>query len=172
MSKSSIKILKSVFKWLAAFFALLFILIVLLINILFPFKFSSEVLSYSKTFDVDYRLIYAVIWTESKFNPKAVSSAGAVGLMQLMPATASWCAEQLNEEYTYEKLFEPNFNIKIGTYYLKYLINKFGENDAIIAYNAGEGNLEKWNGEIKFKETKDYIKRVKLVKKIYSFKSK
>lgn len=170
--KSSTKRLKSVFKYLAAFFALLFIILVLLINILFPYKYNSKVEFYSKTFEVDPRLVYAVIWTESKFNPSAVSSAGAVGLMQLMPATASWCAATLGEVYTYEKLFEPNFNIKLGTYYLKYLIEKFGEHNAIIAYNAGEGNLEKWQGEIKFKETKDYIKRVKLVKKIYNFKSK
>lgn len=166
------KILKDIIKWTAAAAAVFFIAAVVLINVLFPFKYAGAVKQYSQAYGVDSRLVYAVIWTESKFDANAQSGAGALGLMQLMPSTAEWCAAQTGEEYSRQKLFNPEYNIKLGTYYLSYLIHKYGEADAITAYNAGEGNLLEWAGEIRFKETADYIKRVNFAKKIYEFKNK
>jgi len=159
-------------KGVAAGAVVLLVAAVLFLNILFPFKYTGSVEAYSKQYNVDSRLVYAVIWTESKFDKNAVSRAGAVGLMQLLPSTAEWCAEKVGEEYNRQRLYEADYNIKLGTYYLSYLIRKYGENDAITAYNAGERNLSRWAGEVRFKETEEYIKRVWLAKRVYEFKSK
>ena len=117
---------------------------------------------------VNPNLIFAIIKQESNFNEKAVSKVGAVGLMQLMPQTAEWVAQQNGLQYIYSKLFEPSFNIKIGTMYFKYLLNKFNDiKFALCAYNAGEGVLEKWLqnkdfslDKIPYKETKNFVKSV------------
>ena len=94
--------------------------------------------------------------------------------MQLMPSTALWCAKKLNENYTDEKLFEPEFNIKIGVYYIAYLQTVFSSSEHVImAYNAGEGNVKKWlneEGPI-FSETATYLKRVKFCIGVYKLKS-
>ncbi|KAF0125476.1 MAG: Transglycosylase [Elusimicrobia bacterium] len=120
---------------------------------------------------VDLALILAVIKKESTFNPKAKSPVGACGLMQLMPATAKWMGMKDTS-----KIFDPAINIKFGTKYLKYLWGEFGEGSladlsaetmalkstrmAIAAYNAGPGNVRKYNDVPPFKETKDYVKKV------------
>lgn len=121
----------------------------------------------SERYGVDVYVTLAVISAESKFDARAVSSAGAVGLMQLMPATAEWIADKLNIEYGYEKLFDVEYNIRLGTYYLSYLLKSFEYEYALAAYNAGEGVVREWiekgiNVEdIPYPETRDYVKRVK-----------
>lgn len=148
------------------------------LKIRYPLKYESIIELESKANSLDSSLVEAVIWTESKFKPNAVSKSGAVGLMQLMPKTAEWCAELLGIDYNYELLISPNYNIKLGTYYLNYLLNKFDTVNAIAAYNAGEGNVSKWissslkPSEYPIKETRDYIERVFDAKKKYNYINK
>ncbi|MGH8493606.1 MAG: transglycosylase SLT domain-containing protein [Moraxellaceae bacterium] len=103
--------------------------------------------------NVDHGLVKAIIHTESGFNPRALSKPGAQGLMQLMPATAGM--------YSVRDAFDPRENIQAGTKHIKYLINRYKNLElALAAYNAGEGNVNKYKGIPPFAETQDYVKRV------------
>ena len=101
---------------------------------------------------VDPRFIHAVIWQESKYVADAKSHAGAVGLMQLMPATAErfGCADRE----------DPAANVEAGTKYLKWLLKRFSGNVelALAGYNAGEGSVDKYNGVPPYSETQKYVK--------------
>jgi hypothetical protein len=106
---------------------------------------------------VEVALVHAVVAAESAYNPNALSHAGAVGLMQVMPATAA--------DYGVvgaEALFDPSVNIKTGVRHLKRLLDKYG-NDygrAIMAYNAGEGVVDRTNSNVTYAETLDYTDAV------------
>ncbi len=151
-------------------FVVLCLTIVAVFTALFPTKYANYVEKYSKIYGVDKNLVYAVIRCESGFDHNAKSKKGAVGLMQLMPSTASWCAKNLGVDFTEEMLCDPEFNIKIGVYYLSYLSARFDTVDKVVmAYNAGEGNVKNWlqgNGKV-FSETSAYLKRVKFAKEVY-----
>ncbi len=112
-------------------------------------------------YDVDPALVAAVIETESRFHPQARSRVGARGLMQLMPKTGRWMGAS--------NLSDPNQNIDAGVKYLKYLQGRFDGNlsKAIAAYNAGEGNVRRYNGVPPFRETRSYVNRVMTRKKKY-----
>lgn len=125
-------------------------------------------------YGVDPYLAAAVIHCESSNNKDAVSPVGAVGLMQIMPDTGAWIAEKLEmEDFTEERLFEPEVNVRMGCWYIDYLTDRFHGNMTLVlaAYNAGPGNVQKWlederiseNGtltEIPFPETERYIEKV------------
>jgi soluble lytic murein transglycosylase-like protein len=99
-------------------------------------------------------LLAAVVHTESKFNPSARSTAGAVGLMQLVPRTGRWLGAQ--------NLTNPSENITAGAKYLRYLTDRFdGDTEkAVAAYNAGEGNVRRFGGVPPYRETRNYVSRV------------
>ena len=158
------------------------------INILpkmYPQKYSEYVEKYAKENELDPLLVYSIIKAESNFKEKAKSNSNAIGLMQVMLTTAQEIGKELEiEEITEEKLCEPKINIEIGTKYFKSLLDKYNNyNLAIIAYNAGMGNLDKWldegiiDGEgknienIPFAETKNYVKKIlqnyRIYKEIY-----
>jgi soluble lytic murein transglycosylase len=113
-------------------------------------------------------LIAAVIYSESRFRDQT-SHAGARGLMQITPSTAQ-LIEKLSggQTFKFEDLADPDINIRYGTFYLGYLIDKFGDNKvaALAAYNAGETNVIAWGGanlrlnEIPFPETRGYVEDV------------
>ena len=113
---------------------------------------------------LDYELLQALIATESGFDTKAVSPKGAIGLMQLMPATAARFGVISDQKVTIEKkLVDPGINVNTGSRYLRYLINLFpGQLDlALAAYNAGEGAVQRAGNKIpNFKETRNYVKTV------------
>jgi peptidoglycan lytic transglycosylase len=118
--------------------------------------------------DVPADLIASVIYNESRFRDQT-SHAGARGLMQITPATAK-LIEKLSggQTFKFEDLSDPDINIRYGTFYLRYLIQKFGDNDvaALAAYNAGESNVVAWGGsnlrvgDIPFPETREYVENV------------
>lgn len=137
----------------------------------YPEEYHSIVIKYSNEYSVPNELVFAVIKVESNFKPDVISSAGATGLMQILPSTYKWLTTKLNEPYLEEKLFDPETNIKYGTYYLQYLYSRFGTwEKAIIAYNWGEGNFSEFLAEegytegdydsIPVEETRNYIKKV------------
>ena len=121
---------------------------------IFPSKFNKVIVAAAKKFDVDAALISAVIKAESDFNPREISNKGARGLMQLMPATAA--------RFGVSNAFNPTANIDGGVHYLRWLLDTFEGNAdlAVAAYNAGEGNVWKYNGVPPFRETIHYINRI------------
>lgn len=121
---------------------------------LFRSKYDEIIVEAAQKFDVDAALVSAVIKAESDYNPKVVSHKGARGLMQLMPATA--------KRFGVSNSFDPRENIHGGTRYLRWLLKTFDNNAdlAVAAYNAGEGNVWKYEGVPPFRETVNYINRI------------
>ena len=125
-----------------SFIGMVFLSAVLLI---YPLRFRQEILSASARFDIDPAVVASIIRAESGFKENSVSRMGAIGLMQLMPATAQWQAEKLGLEVSEDDFFDPAMNILVGTAYLRYLLDRFGDlRTVLIAYNAGEGKAAKW----------------------------
>ena len=144
------------------------------LKMMFPIKYEEYVEKYAEEYNLDKYMVYAILKVESGFDPKAESAAGAKGLMQLMEETAEECNEK--EKFAYsipDDLYVPECNIRLGCYYLKYLLETYGDMRlAVIAYNGGTGNLDQWladetltdeNGvlnEIPYKETEKYVEKV------------
>ena len=141
---------------------------------IYPYDYRSYIETSAESRRTDPFLVAAVIKHESKFEPRARSDGGALGLMQLMPATAEWIARQLGEPFTEEYLYDPALNIRYGVWYLAELEREFGGNDilALAAYNAGRGNVRDWMerfhwtqqfdeiAAIPYPETRFYVRRV------------
>ncbi|WP_297966064.1 lytic transglycosylase domain-containing protein [uncultured Anaerovibrio sp.] len=142
---------------------------------MFPYHYRSIVQVCSAENNVNEFLVAAVIKSESNFKNNAVSTPGAIGLMQLMPDTAQWIAAEMKDgSYTVERLEAPEMNIYYGSWYLARLLRDFHGNKilALAAYNAGHGNVEEWMetygwdynfddiSAIPFRETEMYVKGV------------
>jgi soluble lytic murein transglycosylase len=147
---------------------------------LFPIHYSAEISQAAAKYDQDPYLIAAMVRTESDFDPLATSGSGAVGLMQLMPATAEWVAEQSGAwpEGESPVLTDPVDSLELGVWYIDYLGGLYGKGTlaALAAYNAGLGNVDDWIAEagdafdvsdIPFQETRDYVERVERYKSLY-----
>ncbi len=147
---------------------------------LYPREYSEYVTRYCEAYSVPEDLVYAVIRTESSFDPNAESRVGALGLMQLMPDTLDWLSRLLDEDAPTGEITDPETNIKYGTYYLRHLYDRFGDwGTAIAAYNAGHGRVAQWldNPEysvdgrrldfIPFQETRNYVNRISDARKHY-----
>ncbi len=142
---------------------------------IYPLKFVDEIKQYSAEYAQDPYFVSAIICTESGFDETAVSSRGAMGLMQIMPDTGAWAAEKIGiADFSQEMLNRPEVNIRIGCWYLSYLNDMFaGDMDKVMAaYNAGPNNVLEWAGDgqltdIPFPETENYLKKVTRNLEIY-----
>ena len=145
-----------------------------------PLMYEEFVNKYSQEYEVPPEIIYSVINTESGFKSDVVSSKGAVGLMQITNDTFDWLMTKTGESLSDGLLYDPETNIKYGTYLLKYLYNEFNDWDLVFAaYNAGLNRVKNdWmnnpdyikDGEIQnipFDETRNYIKKVNNNKDVY-----
>ena len=145
---------------------------------MFPIKYKDIVVGVSEKYDLEPALVYAVIKAESDFEKDASSSVGALGLMQILPSTAKWIAEEKDEMFEKENLFSAEINIEYGCFYLRYLFDKFDDLDIVVcAYNAGETKVRDWieNGKlvenrIDYAETMGYLRKVRRFYKIYKNK--
>lgn len=175
------------FKWLIMLLLLILILLLFVlsgrwfIRQIYPLKYSDYIFKYSKENQVDPYLTASIILVESKYYPNAVSKKGARGLMQIMPRTGEWVAQQLDlEGFHPDYLFDPEINIKIGTWYLSYLMKQFNGDLTLVlaAYNGGQGNVRDWlqqrnsNKEndledFPFRETRQYVIKINRVYKVY-----
>jgi soluble lytic murein transglycosylase len=139
----------------------------------FPTPFRDEVLAQARRSGIDPAYVYGLIRQESRFVLDARSSAGAAGLMQLMPATARWTAKKLGLDWRHERLADRSANLLLGTSYLRLILEDFEGSQALAAaaYNAGPGRPRRWREgmpvepaiwaeTIPFNETRDYVKKV------------
>lgn len=148
----------------------------------YPEEYKEYVEKYSKEYDIDKTLIYAIIKTESNFNPSAQSGVGAIGLMQLMPETFDWLQNRKLGEVTMDTdaLLDPETNIQYGCEFLSFLLDRYeDEKSAIAAYNAGFGAVDQWLqnesyssdgihlSNIPYPETSSYVVKVESAKAVY-----
>ncbi|MGK2877158.1 MAG: lytic transglycosylase domain-containing protein [Solirubrobacterales bacterium] len=138
-----------------------------------PLRHDDIIRQQAEAKNLDPALIAAVIYRESRFRPRE-SSAGALGLMQLLPDTAHFIAGRTGgSKFTTEDLATPQINISYGAWYLRHLLDEFEDDEitALAAYNAGIGNVQEWLAEkaettlsdpddIPFPETREYVKHV------------
>lgn len=138
----------------------------------YPLHYSAIVRGHSANYHLNPALLAAVIEQESKFNPDARSSTGAVGLMQLQPATAKGIAIHTGgTKFVLADLDNPEINVRYGAWYLRHLLDKYhDERTALAAYNAGQHNVDIWRSKgegVQFSETRAYVSRVERLKGIY-----
>ena len=148
----------------------------------YPVEYSDLVIEYSDENGVPPELTASVMFAESSCRPDVVSSAGAIGLMQIMPDTGEWLAGKYDEKFAVENLYDPETNVKYGTWYLGFLLRRYDGNTdcAVAAYHAGQGNVDKWLNDpeyssdgitldnIPFEATATYVQRINKYLKFYS----
>ncbi len=149
----------------------------------YPLKYEKEINAAAEKYGVDKALIFAVIKTESDFDPDARSHAGAIGLMQIVPDTFTWMQTYYKDEnsYDFDDLYDPALNIDYGAEVLSVLLEMYeAEETAVCAYNAGLGHVNDWLADteysddgktlkkIPFKESENYVRLVERNKSIYN----
>jgi soluble lytic murein transglycosylase len=142
------------------------------VRLRYPLRYQAIVRGHARNYRLDPALLAAVIYQESKFDPHARSSSGAIGLMQLLPATAEGIAIHTGgSRFRVSDLDNPEINVRYGAWYLRHLLDKYGdERTALAAYNAGQDNVDRWRREgtgIEFPETRHYVSRVEHLKVLY-----
>jgi soluble lytic murein transglycosylase len=138
----------------------------------YPLRYEQIVRGHARNYRLDPALLAAVIYQESKFRADAKSSSGAIGLMQLRPDTAKGIAIRTGgSRFQTSDLYNPEINVRYGSWYLRHLLNKYGEEKtALAAYNAGQRNVDRWRAAgqgIQFSETRAYVDRVEDLKDVY-----
>lgn len=146
----------------------------------YPQKYSEYVEKYSEEYGVPEYIVYSTIKIESGFDSSAESSAGAVGLMQLMPDTFQYLMAEMKEDYKADLIYGPETNIRYGTYYLSKLYLKYQNWDTVFAaYNGGETNVDEWLKDkecsedgvtlksIPFPETEKYVAKMNRAMEVY-----
>lgn len=117
-------------------------------EIIYPLEYKEELLGAAEEFSIDPCLLAALVYCESSFQADAVSSVGAIGLMQIMPETGEWLATkvELAQPYTTDLLYDPETNLRLGCWYLDFLHNRYDGQwqEALTAYIAGQGQVDQW----------------------------
>ena len=140
----------------------------------YPLEYEHIVSAHARNYDLDPALLAAVIYAESRFDPEVKSSAGAVGLMQLLPETAKGIALRTGgDRFVVSDLLDPEINVRYGSWYLNHLRSRYEGSIrlALAAYHAGSGNVDAWLAEgsgIAFPETQDYVDEVDRVTQVYA----
>ena len=171
-------------RWTAAFFVLVIGVATALVylrnpetpnfvqRLRYPLEYRQIVRGHAENYHLEPALLAAVIYQESKFDAHAKSESGAIGLMQLLPSTAQGIALHTGgTRFRTEDLWNPEINVRYGAFYLRRLLNKYGdEQTALAAYNAGQRRVDEWLAEgkgIEYAETRHYVRRVDRLKQIY-----
>lgn len=140
----------------------------------YPLEYEHIVRGHARQYDLDAALLAAVIYRESKFDPNARSSSGAIGLMQLLPETAEGIALYTGgSRFEVDDLYDPEINVRYGSFYLRRLLQKYeDERLALAAYNAGQANVDGWvaegREEIPFPETREFVDNVLEARDVYA----
>ena len=133
----------------------------------YPLEYEAIVTGHARNYRLDPALLAAVIYHESKFDPAAESSSGAIGLMQLTPATAKGIALRTGgSRFELSDLYDPELNVRYGSWYLRHLLDRY-DGDlrlALAAYNEGQGNVDRG---VLFAETREYVKSVLATRERY-----
>ena len=112
----------------------------------YPMTYAPEIRAAAEEFDLDPAYVASVVLAESSFNAEAVSSAGAIGLMQIMPSTGEWIAGKLDDAFDVQRLYEPSVNLRYGCWYLRFLLDRYDGDmrTASTAYHQGQGRVDEW----------------------------
>ena len=143
------------------------------LRIRYPLRYEAIVRGHATKYRLDPVLLAAVIYTESKFDADARSTAGAVGLMQLLPETAKGIAARTGgARFVVSDLDNPEINVRYGAWYLRHLLDRYGdERTALAAYHAGQANVDRWRSQglgIQFAQTRFYVDKVERLKRVYA----
>lgn len=140
----------------------------------YPLEYERAVRGYARERGLDPALVAAVVYAESRFDPNAESSAGAVGLMQLLPETGEFIARSTGgADFVVADLRDPDINVRYGTWLLAYLLDRYDGDlsSALSAYHAGPANVDAWRRDgrgIAFPETRAYVDEVTRVRRVYA----
>lgn len=168
-------------RWIQILAISLVLLLVLYagLQMLYPLKYREEIESAAGEYGVPTSLIAAIIKTESGYRARVVSEKNAYGLMQVTESTGIWIRDKIGRDDAMpDGLLDPEVNIQYGTWYMRYLLNKYDQEDlALIAYNAGPGTVDRWLSdgtitpddlsEIPYGETAEYHVKTKRIQAFY-----
>lgn len=112
----------------------------------YPMTYAPEIRAAATEFSLDPAYVASVVLAESSFDAEAVSSAGAIGLMQIMPSTGEWIAGKLDDAFDVQRLYEPSVNLRYGCWYLRFLLDRYDGDmrTASTAYHQGQGRVDEW----------------------------
>ena len=112
----------------------------------YPVRYEQEIRNAAAEFSLDPAYVASVVLAESSYDAQAVSSAGAIGLMQIMPSTGEWIAGKLGDTFDVQRLYEPSVNLRYGCWYLRFLLDRYAEDmyTASTAYHQGQGRVDDW----------------------------
>jgi soluble lytic murein transglycosylase len=139
----------------------------------YPLRYETIVRGHARNYRLDPALLAAVIYQESRFRAGARSDSGAIGLMQLLPATAQGIAVRTGgSRFRVDDLYDPEINVRYGAWYLRHLLDKYGDVEtALAAYNAGQRTVDEWRRDgkgIRFAETRAYVRKVLAAREVYA----
>ncbi|MBD0329657.1 MAG: lytic transglycosylase domain-containing protein [Thermoleophilia bacterium] len=139
----------------------------------YPLEYEAIVRGHARSYRLEPALLAAVIYEESRFRADARSRSGAIGLMQLMPATAKGIALRTGgARFRVADLYDPEINVRYGAWYLRHLLDKYGDlPTALAAYNAGQRRVDEWRRAgrgIRFGETRAYVRAVLATREVYA----
>ncbi len=143
------------------------------VRLRYPLEHAAIVRGHARNYELDSALLAAVIYEESRFRRRARSSSGAIGLMQLMPATAKGIALRTGgTRFRVADLYDAEINVRYGSWYLRHLVDRYGDvPTALAAYNAGQSTVDEWRRSrrgIAFAETRAYVSSVLSTRDVYA----